>query len=143
MCMGGGIGQGIGQVAGVMAEQQNPGFRSGMFPQNGPNNSLGVPYTYGAGFPVVNTPSSNLANNAIGNQERERRKTASPDSYGRAIWGKKPSQAKGQVANRQTSSASPKAKDKRDNLLGGGGTRKEYTGGGNADTLERKTLLGA
>tara|TARA_R100000306_G_C4288638_1_gene98866 strand:- start:186 stop:524 length:339 start_codon:yes stop_codon:yes gene_type:complete len=50
---------------------------------------------------------------------------------------------KGQVANRQTSSASPKAKDKRVNLLGGGGTRKEYTGGGNADTLERKTLLGA
>jgi hypothetical protein len=64
-------------VAGVAAEQQNPGFRSGMFPQNGLNNSLGVPYTWGAGFPIANTPTKNLANNAIGNKERERRNTAS------------------------------------------------------------------
>ena len=76
-------------AAGVAAEQQNPGFRSGMFPQNGLNNSLGVPYTYGIGFPIANTPTKNLANNAIGNKERERRKTASKDSYGRAVWNKK------------------------------------------------------
>jgi len=76
-------------VAGVAAEQQNPGFRSGMFPQNGLNNSLGVPYTWGTGFPVANTPTKNLANDAIGNKERERRKTASKDSYGRAVWNKK------------------------------------------------------
>ena len=135
MC-GGGIGQGITQVVGVAAEQQNPGFRSGMFPQNGPNNSLGVPYAYGAGFPIANTPSGNLANDAIGNQERERRKTASPDSYGRGIWGKKPSQAKGQVAKQPIQVA------KNPGGLGGS-TRRELIEGGADRNLGRKTLMGA
>ncbi len=69
-----------------LGELQNPGFRSGMFPQSG---IMGVPYTWGTGFPIANTPTKNLANNAIGNKERERRKTASKDSYGRAVWNKK------------------------------------------------------
>ena len=68
-----------------LAELQNPGFRSGLFPQD----PEGVPYTWGTGFPIANTPTKNLANNAIGNKERERRKTASKDSYGRAVWNKK------------------------------------------------------
>ena len=76
----------VAKITSGAAELQNPGFRSGMFPQSG---IKGVPYTWGAGFPIANTPTKNLANDAIGNKERERRKTASKDSYGRAVWNKK------------------------------------------------------
>jgi len=64
----------VAKITSGAAELQNPGFRSGMFPQSG---IKGVPYTWGAGFPIANTPTKNLANNAIGNKERERRNTAS------------------------------------------------------------------
>lgn len=73
---------GMSSVFGVSAEHQNPGFRSGMFPQNGPNNSNGVPYTYGQGFPIENTPTKNLANNELGNAERKKRETAGEGKAG-------------------------------------------------------------
>ena len=116
-----------------LAELQNPGFRSGLFPQSG---IKGVPYTWGAGFPIANTPTKNLANNAIGNKERERRKTASKDSYGRAVWNKKTTpQTKASigVSKKAPSSMQGKSPDRRGALL---------AGGPNEGNLGRKTLLG-
>ena len=144
MC-GGGIGQGkensfglaMMQVAGVAAEQQNPGFRSGIFPQNGPNNSLGVPYTYGAGFSDTYTPSEFLNNSAAGIAEKNRRKSLTPDQYGRGIWGKKPSQAKGQVAKQPTQVA------KNPGGLGGSTRRELIKGGSDEWSTGQKTLMGA
>jgi hypothetical protein len=81
-------------VAGHAAETQNPGYRTGMFPQNGLNNSRGVPYTWGAGFSDAYTPNENLNSSAAGTAEKNRRKSLTPDQYGRGIWGKKASASK-------------------------------------------------
>jgi hypothetical protein len=70
-------------VAGHAAETQNPGYRTGMFPQNGLNNSRGVPYTWGAGFSDAYTPNENLNSSAAGTAEKNRRKSLTPDQYGR------------------------------------------------------------
>ena len=70
------------KIAGFAAEDQNPGYRSGMFPDNGLTNSKGVPYTFGPGFPIENTPTKNLANNALGNAERAKRETAAGKKAG-------------------------------------------------------------
>ena len=81
-------------VAGHAAETQNPGYRTGMFPQNGLNNSRGVPYTWGAGFSDAYSPSEFLNNTAAGIAEKNRRKSLTPDQYGRGLLRKKASASK-------------------------------------------------
>jgi hypothetical protein len=70
------MGGSLPKIAGFAVEDQNPGYRSGMFPDNGLTNSKGVPYIWGPGFPIENTPTKNLANNELGNAERKRREAA-------------------------------------------------------------------
>jgi len=82
------------QATSLMAEQQHPGFRSGQFPQNGLNNSRGVPYTWGSGFSDAYSPSEFLNNSAAGIAEKNRRKSLTPDQYGRGLLAKKASTSK-------------------------------------------------
>ena len=81
-------------VGGVAAEKQNPGFRSGMFPQNRLNNAWGVPYTWGSGFSDAYTPSEFLNKSAAGTAEKNRRKSLTSDQYGRGLLRKKASASK-------------------------------------------------
>ena len=81
-------------VGGVAAEKQNPGFRSGMFPQNRLNNAWGVPYTWGSGFSDAYTPSEFLNKSAAGTAEKNRRKSLTSDQYGRGLLRKKASTSK-------------------------------------------------
>ena len=127
----------LAMVGGVAAEHQNPGFRSGMFPQNRLNNAWGVPYTWGSGFSDAYTPSEFLNNSAAGIAEKNRRKSLTPDQYGRGIWGKKPSQAKGQVAKQPTQVA------KNPGGLGGSTRRELIKGGSDEWSTGQKTLMGA
>ncbi len=125
-----------------LGELQNPGFRSGMFPQSG---IMGVPYTWGTGFPIANTPTKNLANNAIGNKERERRKTASKDSYGRAVWNKKTTpQTKASIGVSKKAPSSMPGKSPPSSMQGKSPDRRGtlLAGGPNEGNLGRKTLLG-
>ena len=85
-------------VGGVAAEKQNPGFRSGMFPQNRLNNAWGVPYTWGSGFSDAYTPSEFLNKSAAGTAEKNRRKSLTSDQYGRGLLRKKASTPKQESA---------------------------------------------
>ena len=64
------MGGSLPKIAGFAAEDQNPGYRSGMFPDNGLTNSKGVPYIWGPGFPIENTSGG----------VRKRTKASSPTS---------------------------------------------------------------
>jgi len=79
MCMGN------GQVFGAFAESQLPGFSSGQLPHHqNPQRK----YTWGQGFDISTTPSENLASNPAGTAEKNRRKSLTPDQYGRGLWDK-------------------------------------------------------
>ena len=97
-------------VAGHAAETQNPGYRTGMFPQNGLNNSRGVPYTWGAGFSNAYSPSEFLNNSAAGIAEKNRRKSLTPDQYGRGLSRKKASTSK-KTSTPKKESAPPVLRD--------------------------------
>ena len=99
------------QAMGVATEQQNPGFRSGMFPQNGPNNSRGVPYTWGSGFSDAYSPSEFLNNSAAGIAEKNRRKSLTPDQYGRGLLAKKASASKKASTPKKESAPPPVLRD--------------------------------
>jgi hypothetical protein len=75
------------QVMKHQAEKQHPGLRTGAFATSPAN----TPYTFGTGFPAENTPSEYLNNSAIGIAEKNRRKSLTPDQYGRALWSKEKS----------------------------------------------------
>ena len=89
MCMGN------GQVLGAFVESQVPGFSSGQLPHHqNPQRK----YTWGVGFSPDNTPSEYLNNTAAGTAEKNRRKSLTPDQYGRGLWNKKASTPKKESA---------------------------------------------
>tara|TARA_R110000796_G_C14355323_1_gene412132 strand:+ start:158 stop:571 length:414 start_codon:yes stop_codon:yes gene_type:complete len=90
----------------AVAEQQNPGFRTGVYS----SSSSGSPYKYGVGFDVAYSPSENLNNSAAGIAEKNRRKTLTPDQYGRGLWNKKASTSK-KTSTPKEDSAPPVLRD--------------------------------
>ena len=98
-------------VGGVAAEKQNPGFRSGMFPQNRLNNAWGVPYTWGSGFSDAYTPSEFLNKSAAGTAEKNRRKSLTSDQYGRGLLRKKASASKKASTPKKESAPPPVLRD--------------------------------
>ena len=94
---------GITQIMSAIAEQQNPGFRSGAFP----SSSSGSPYKYGVGFDVAYSPSENLNNSAAGIAEKNRRKSLTPDQYGKGLWWNKKASTSKKTSTPKEDSAPP------------------------------------
>jgi len=69
------------QLLGAFIENFNPSLRSGALPYDPAR------HRYGVGFSEAYTPSEYLNDSSAGIAEKNRRKSLTPDQYGRGIWG--------------------------------------------------------
>ena len=80
------------QLIGGFIESQQPNLRTGLLPHDPTRHRWGV------GFSDAYAPSEYLNNTAAGTAEKNRRKSLTPDQYGRGLWNKKASTPKKESA---------------------------------------------